>query len=101
VIAFTNILINAIEAMEVSKGNLQVKLDAAKDFYNITIQDNGRGIPREYLSKLFDPFFTLKKNGMGLGLTASYSIIQSHKAKVHVESVIDEGTKFEISFNKV
>jgi len=101
VIAFTNILINAIEAMEVSKGNLQVKLDAAKDFYNITIQDNGRGIPREYLSKLFDPFFTLKKNGMGLGLTASYSIIQSHKAKVHVESIIDEGTKFEISFNKV
>ena len=100
VIAFTNILINAIEAMEVSKGSLNVKLDAARDAYNIIIQDNGRGIPREYLSKLFDPFFSLKKNGMGLGLTASYSIIQSHKAKMQVESVIDEGTRFQISFNK-
>jgi PAS domain S-box-containing protein len=100
VIAFTNILINAIEAMEVSKGNLSVALNSTKDDYNIIIQDNGRGIPREYLSKLFDPFFTLKKNGMGLGLTASYSIIQSHKARVQVESNIDEGTRFQISFNK-
>jgi PAS domain S-box-containing protein len=100
VIAFTNILINAIEAMEVSKGNLSVRLDSTRDDYNITIQDNGKGIPKEYLSKLFDPFFTMKKNGMGLGLTASYSIIQSHKAKVHVESNIDEGTRFQISFSK-
>ena len=100
VIAFTNILINAVEAMEVAKGNLTVKLDTATDHYNIIIQDNGKGIPKEFLSKLFDPFFTMKKNGMGLGLTASYSIIQSHKARVHVESNVNEGTRFEIAFKR-
>ena len=100
VIAFTNILINAVEAMEINKGNLSVGMKDSADAYNIYIKDNGRGIPREYLSKLFDPFFTLKKNGMGLGLTASYSIIQSHKANMQVESNVDEGTNFLISFNK-
>ena len=100
VIAFTNILINAVEAMEINKGNLSVGIKSSGDSYNISIRDNGRGIPREYLSKLFDPFFTLKKNGMGLGLTASYSIIQSHKARMQVESNVDEGTNFLISFNK-
>ncbi|MEO7924803.1 MAG: ATP-binding protein [Chitinophagaceae bacterium] len=99
VIAFTNILINAIEAMEINKGKLVVALDKAQGMYQISIKDNGRGIPRESLSKLFDPFFTLKKGGMGLGLTASYSIIQSHKANIQVESAPDEGTNFIISFN--
>lgn len=100
VLALTNILINAVEAMETGNGNLRIFLDESNDAYIISIQDNGRGIPREYLAKLFDPFFTLKKNGMGLGLTASYSIIQSHKAEVHVESNENEGTQFLISFNK-
>ena len=99
-IAFTNILINAVEAMEVEKGKLLVTIDESNDRYKIAIKDNGRGIPREYLSKLFDPFFTLKKNGMGLGLTASYSIIQSHGANMQVESNVDKGTQFTISFNK-
>lgn len=100
IIALTNILINAVEAMEIQKGNLGIFLDGNGDTYSISIKDNGRGIPREHLSKLFDPFFTLKKNGMGLGLTASYSIIQSHKAKMHVESSVDVGTNFLIRFNK-
>jgi signal transduction histidine kinase len=100
VIAFTNILINAVEAMEINKGNLSVKLESLNSRYRISIKDNGRGIPREYLSKLFDPFFTLKKGGMGLGLTASYSIIQSHKADMQVESSLDKGTNFLISFTK-
>lgn len=86
--------------MEINKGNLSVLLNASADTYSISIKDNGRGIPRQHLSKLFDPFFTLKKNGMGLGLTASYSIIQSHKANMQVESNVDEGTNFVISFNK-
>lgn len=100
VLAFTNILINAVEAMEADKGNLAVQLDSSNDAYNISITDNGRGIPKEYLHKLFDPFFTLKKNGMGLGLTASYSIFQSHKANMQVESNVNEGTSFMISFAK-
>lgn len=100
VIAFTNILINAVEAMESNKGKLSVFLEASPDVYRVSIKDNGHGIPQEYLTKLFDPFFTLKKNGTGLGLTASYSIIQSHKAAMQVESSVDEGTSFVICFNK-
>jgi len=100
VIALTNILINAVEAMEINEGKLQIKMEETANAYILSIKDNGRGIPREYLSKLFDPFFTLKKNGMGLGLTASYSIIQSHKASLQVESNPGEGTNFIISFPK-
>jgi PAS domain S-box-containing protein len=98
IIALTNILINAIEAMETNKGLLQIALDVQDDSYAISIRDNGRGLPKEFLPKLFDPFFTLKKNGMGLGLTASYSIFQSHKASMQVDSKEDEGTHFIISF---
>lgn len=100
VIAFTNILINAVEAMESHKGKLSIQLQATPEEYRISIKDNGCGIPKECISKLFDPFFTSKKNGMGLGLTASYSIIQSHKASIHIESGINRGTNFLISFNK-
>jgi PAS domain S-box-containing protein len=100
VLAFTNILINAVEAMESNNGNLTVLLNASNDAYHISIADNGKGIPKEYLPKLFDPFFTLKKNGVGLGLTASYSIFQSHKANMQVQSNVNEGTNFTISFAK-
>jgi signal transduction histidine kinase len=98
IIAFTNILINAIEAMETKIGRLTVSLSQTPNNYQVTIRDNGKGIPEEYLSKLFEPFFTLKKNGMGLGLAASYSIIQSHKARIRVETELNKGTQFIISF---
>ncbi len=99
-IAFTNIIINAVEAMDTGKGVLRVSLDPVEDSYVLSIRDNGRGIPHEYISRLFDPFFTLKKNGVGLGLTASYSIFQSHKANMQVESNENQGTNFLISFNQ-
>ena len=99
-IAFTNILINAIEAMEINKGQLKILMTESPENYIVSIQDNGHGIPEQYLSKLFEPFFTLKQNGMGLGLSASYSIIQSHKANLQVVSKVNEGTNFIICFNK-
>jgi len=99
VIAFTNIVINAVEAME-SDGLLTISLDASDSGYDVCIKDNGKGFPQEYLSRLFEPFFTLKRNGMGLGLTVSFSILQSHKAKIRASSKESEGTEFHISFNK-
>jgi|SoiMethySBSTD1v2_1073268.scaffolds.fasta_scaffold30987_3 PAS domain S-box len=98
-IAFTNILINAVEAMSGGKGKLSIGVEAFPSRYAVSIKDNGNGIPEEYLPKLFEPFFTLKKNGVGLGLAASYTILQSHKANVYVESKIDKGTEFVITFN--
>lgn len=99
-IAFSNILINAIEAMEKNKGKLNIALSTANGSATVSIRDNGVGIPEETLPKLFEPFFTLKKNGMGLGLAATYSILQSHNAKIQVESRINEGTNFIIIFNR-
>ncbi len=99
VIAFTNIIINAVEAMN-TNGLLNISLSASDDGYEVCIKDNGKGIPRENLSRLFEPFFTMKKNGMGLGLTVSYTILQSHNAKIRAQSRENEGTEFQITFRK-
>jgi PAS domain S-box-containing protein len=99
-IAFTNLVINAIEAMEMDKGELDVSISAMQNGYCVSIRDNGKGIPEEHLSKLFEPFFTSKKNGLGLGLAACYSIIESHKGTIHVESRVDKGSNFIVSFNR-
>ena len=99
-IAFTNIIINAVEAMEAEVGILTIELKEQNNFYELCIKDNGSGIPEASLTKLFEPFFTMKKNGMGLGLAASQSIFQSHKVIVQVASKINEGTTFTMEFKK-
>jgi signal transduction histidine kinase len=100
IIAFTNLVINAIEAMEMNKGELAVSISSLQNGYSVSIRDNGKGIPEEYLPKLFEPFFTSKKNGMGLGLAACYSIIESHKGTIRVESRVDKGSNFIVNFSK-
>jgi PAS domain S-box-containing protein len=99
-IAFSNILINAVESMEMQKGELCVSINEAPNSYRVSIKDNGKGIAQEHLSKIFDPFFTMKKNGLGLGLSAAYGIFQSHKATMQVESMVNNGTTFILDFNK-
>jgi len=99
IIAFTNIIINAVEAMD-ANGTLTISLKISPNDYEVCIKDNGKGIPKESLSKLFEPFFTLKKGGMGLGLTVSYTIFQSHQALIKAYSKERQGTEFHISFKK-
>ena len=97
-IAFLNIMINAVEAMEPDKGILSIMIDSAKEVHVVTIRDNGCGIPEENISRLFEPYFTSKRNGMGLGLAATLNILQSHRANIDVSSVLKQGTTFTISF---
>jgi PAS domain S-box-containing protein len=99
-IAFSNILINAIESMEIEKGELSVSINESPNTYRVAIKDNGKGISQEHLSRIFEPFFTMKKNGIGLGLSAAYGIFQSHKATMQVESTLNNGTTFIMDFNK-
>jgi PAS domain S-box-containing protein len=66
------------------------------DYLKITIQDEGIGIPEEHLKKIFDPYFTTKQSGSGLGLTTSYSIIKNHGGYIHVGSEVGVGTTFYI-----
>lgn len=99
IIAITNIIINAIESMH-TNGLLTISVSISDEGYEVCIKDNGKGIAKEHLPKLFEPFFTMKKNGMGLGLTVSYTILQSHNAKIRAQSRENEGTEFHISFKK-
>jgi two-component system, sporulation sensor kinase E len=100
-IAFLNIIINAVEAVPSITGELTISIDRVKDVHVVTIKDNGCGIPEENISRLFEPYFTSKRNGMGLGLAATLNILQSHKANVDVTSTVGQGTIFTISFPAV
>jgi PAS domain S-box-containing protein len=97
-IAFLNIIINALEAMQSNGGELDIEIETVNVIHKVTIRDNGCGIPEENLSRLFEPYFTSKRNGMGLGLAATLNILQSHKAHIDVSSTVGEGTTFVITF---
>ncbi len=91
-----NIIINAVEAMTPGKGLLTLQTAKQRDKAVITITDNGPGIPEDTRTRLFDPFFTNKPKGTGLGLTSTQNIIMNHKGTVHVESEMGEGSVFTI-----
>ncbi|MFQ5706271.1 MAG: ATP-binding protein [bacterium] len=90
-----NFLINAIQSLTGKQGKLVVKtrkLDGRQ--VEISIADNGTGIPRENLEKIFNPFFTTKHDGTGLGLAINEQIISDHRGRIRVKSEIEGGTKF-------
>lgn len=97
-VAILNIIINAIEATEPGKGKVKINTFVNEQILTVAISDNGMGISDNNLNKLFDPFFTGKKKGMGLGLTSAKNIVNSHSASVEVTSVIGKGTTFFIHF---
>lgn len=96
-IALLNIFINAIEAMTPGKGVLSIHTAVEGKTATIRITDNGMGIPEENKARLFDPFFTSKTKGTGLGLTSTQNIIINHKGHIQVESILGEGTTFIIT----
>jgi signal transduction histidine kinase len=93
-IAFLNIIVNAVEAMPAEKGLLGLKTEGRENKCVITITDNGTGMDKETLSKLFEPYFTNKAKGNGLGLTNTQNIILNHKGRIEVESELGKGTSF-------
>lgn len=99
-IALLNIIINAIEAIDHDQGELIVSVVNSEENYSLEISDNGCGIPQENLSKLFEPYFTSKRNGIGLGLASTLNILQAHNVSVEVKSKVQVGTTFIITFNQ-
>ncbi len=97
-IAFLNIIINALEAMTPDKGILTVSTSLKNKILLVEISDNGKGIAAPDIKKLFDPFFTDKQSGMGLGLTSTKNILNSHSANIEVTSELGKGTTFCIQF---
>jgi signal transduction histidine kinase len=99
-IAFTNIVINAIDAMPAENGLLHLTIKAKSSKCVIEIEDNGIGISNENLGHIFRPYFTSKPGGMGLGLSATLDILHSNHIGVDVQSEEGRGTCFILSFNK-
>jgi signal transduction histidine kinase len=97
-LALLNIVINAIEAMEEGSGRLVISLQVLRQTAMLRIADNGCGISEENISRLFEPYFTQKRNGMGLGLAFTLNILQAHKATIDVSSGEQMGTTFTINF---
>lgn len=98
-IAFLNIILNAIEAMPEETGKLILKTEERANKCIITITDNGIGMDKETISKLYEPYFTNKLKGNGLGLTNTQNIILNHKGTVDVKSQLGKGSSFIISLN--
>ena len=97
-IALLNLVMNSIEAMQESTGELNISMYNVANSLYIRIKDNGVGISEENINRLFEPYFTSKPNGMGLGLTATLNILQSHRATVEVESEQGKGSIFTVAF---
>ena len=99
-IALTNIIINAVEAMTPGKGELKLVTKLIGGGFKIFIEDNGCGISRKDLKKIFKPYYTNKPGGMGLGLATTYNILRNNCVGINVESEEGHGTRFVLSFNK-
>jgi signal transduction histidine kinase len=96
-----NLCLNAIDAMKPGQGILKIKMFANKSGVTIEIQDNGTGIPKELFAKVFEPFYTTKKNAnhFGLGLSYCLSVIHKHSGALKiVRSEMDKGTTIALTF---
>jgi signal transduction histidine kinase/putative methionine-R-sulfoxide reductase with GAF domain len=92
-----NLLMNAIQAMP-KGGRLKLNGQVSEDdeWVQLSIQDSGIGIPPEDINKLFDPFFSAREGGIGLGLSIAHRIIDQHHGRIEVESTPGKGTLFMI-----
>jgi CheY-like chemotaxis protein/anti-sigma regulatory factor (Ser/Thr protein kinase) len=100
-----NIVLNADQAMPLG-GMIRISIrntpaaavvpptDLQGDLVEISIRDQGTGIPADHMTRIFDPYFTTKEKGSGLGLATSYSIVKNHGGLVRVQSEVGKGTAF-------
>jgi len=95
--ALLNIIKNAIAAMP-DGGSLTVSTESRGGRLHLSVCDTGVGIPEENLEKIFEPYFTTKDFGSGLGLTLVYKIVKEHLGDVEVSSKPGEGATFTLSF---
>lgn len=100
-IALTNIIVNAIEALPPKNGVLKLSSSLLNNQCIIEIEDDGMGISEKNLLNIFDPYFTSKPGGMGLGLSTTMDILLSNCGTLDVQSEEGSGTHFKLYFNKM
>jgi len=93
---FLNIALNALQAMP-EGGRLNIRASGKGEFVEVEFADTGGGIPESIINKIFDPLFTTKAKGVGLGLSVCKSILDRHEGDIRVESEVGKGTTFTIS----
>ncbi|MEN8809595.1 MAG: PAS domain S-box protein [Desulfobacterales bacterium] len=104
-----NLVINAVQAtpqggaVNVSAENVVLGADNAMnlkpgEYVKLTLTDQGTGIPKDHIDRIFDPYFSTKQKGSGLGLTVAYSIIDKHDGRITVESELGAGATFHVLF---
>ena len=95
-----NLLTNAIQAMD-KAGTIEVGCDQVSPHWVcFWVQDHGQGMTEEVLQHLYEPFFTTKAKGTGLGLATVYKIVEAHQGEIHVQSKPGQGTRFEVHLHK-
>jgi signal transduction histidine kinase len=94
---FVNLLLNAAQAID-DKGEITIRsrMDRARREIVVDVIDTGCGIPDELLGRIFEPFFSTKKNGSGLGLAVSFGIIQNHQGRLEASSQPGQGSQFRV-----
>lgn len=90
--SFLNLLINAMQAMP-RGGNIHVRVSAGEKTLSIVIRDEGEGISEEILGKIWDPFFTTKEKGTGLGLGIVHKIVEAHHGRIRIENHPEGGAQ--------
>jgi len=92
-----NLIVNACQAMK-NGGQISVRAEQKNGSVQIEVEDQGSGIPRDRLSKIFEPFYTTKDTGTGLGLYITRQLVEKNRGKIKVESKLNKGTRFILNF---
>ena len=92
-----NLVSNAVQAMETGGGTITVRVWDDDAYVFVSVADTGPGIPADVLPKVFDPFFSTRDDGTGLGLTIVHRIIDQHGGRIEVESAPETGTRFTVA----
>jgi len=98
--ALQNLIFNAIQAMP-GGGKLSIRTYLEQNYLTISISDTGEGISKENLDKIFQPLFTTKQKGIGLGLTVTKRLVEANAGRIEVNSKKGEGSTFFLRFPAV
>jgi PAS domain S-box-containing protein len=99
-IVFSNLILNAVQAME-RKGLIHIRVNGRSDSTIIEVEDTGPGIPKHLIEKMFEPLFTTRQIGTGLGLVSCKSIVEKHGGTIEIRTQIRKGTTFVITLPKL
>jgi len=97
-VVFVNLILNAIQAMNKNKGTIEISIskNSINNSLLIKVKDTGPGIPKNIIKKIFDPLFTTKQIGTGLGLPSCKNILEQHEGSIQVSSEIGVGTTYSL-----